>query len=67
VIKWKKAWYTIPNPRVVIINPNCLKVDKATTNFMSRLVVAHRPPKNMVREPVSNNTSLNIGVIDKEG
>lgn len=41
-----------PNLKVVDIKPNCLRVDKATTCFISELVIAQYLPKNIVRSPV---------------
>ena len=51
VRRWKKQKFTIPNLNVVIINPNCLIVDKATVSFMSFLVIAQTAAMVMVTGP----------------
>lgn len=54
-------------PRLVIIIPNCLRVDRAITFFISHSVVALIPAISMVLTAITNRDLLNRGLLFKNG
>lgn len=48
---WKNAKFGIFIPILIIIKPNCLRVDRAIIFFMSHSVSALRPAMNIVVVP----------------
>ena len=54
MIKWKKASWGIFIASLYIIVPNCLKVDKAITFFISHSAMAERPATQDVKAAVKS-------------
>lgn len=54
IIKWKNPNRGPTNEHLVIINPKCLKVDRATTFFKSFSSRAINPAKIIVIKPLTN-------------
>ena len=64
---WKYARFIRPRPRLVIIIPNCLRVDSAMIFFMSHSVVALRPAITIVDTATNSRILLNSGNVLKNG
>lgn len=54
-------------PILIIIRPNCLRVERAIIFFISHSVVALRPAMNIVVVPIIKIIELNIGVVWRKG
>lgn len=61
VIKWKNAKVGRPTPKVNIITPNCLRVDRAIIFFISHSAIALAPAINMVKVASIVRIILNCG------
>ena len=65
-IKWKKDKTGLPIPKIVIIIPNCLRVDKAITFFMSISTIAVIPAMIIVNMPkILKNLLIFISIMIK--
>jgi len=49
-----------PIPKIIVINPNCLKVDKAIIFFKSHSYNALMPDIIIVKMEINNNTKCNL-------
>ena len=54
--RWKNAKFHIPHPKVVIITPNCLRVERATIFFISISTMAVIPAISIVAAPKAKTT-----------
>lgn len=64
---WKNARFGIFSPILIIISPNCLKVDRAMIFFISHSVVALSPAINIVEVLMIKSIVLNRGVECRNG
>lgn len=64
---WKNASFGIHIPILIIIRPNCLRVDRAIIFFISHSVIALRPAINIVEVPITRSDLLNRGIDSKNG
>lgn len=62
VTMWKNARFGIFIPILIIIRPNCLKVERAMIFFMSHSVRALNPAINIVVVPIIRIDWLNRGI-----
>jgi hypothetical protein len=62
VTRWKNANVGAPKPKLIIITPSWLKVDRAIIFFMSHSVIALIPAIRVVSVAIIINTLLNMGV-----
>lgn len=67
VDRWKRAREGRARPRLAIITPSCLSVDKAIIFFMSDSNIADRPAIDMVRDAVRRRSVWKFFVRDREG
>lgn len=64
-IKWKNDNIGFPIPKIIIITPNCLKVDNAITFFISISIMAVIPAITIVNMPIINKYFLiSISIIN---
>lgn len=67
VMRWNRARFGRFRPRLAIITPSCLKVDRAMIFFMSDSSMADKPAINMVRDAIRSMNGLKRGVRDRVG
>jgi len=69
VNKWKKTNFENPKDKILIINPNCLKVDNAIIFFKSNSKLAQIPAINIVSPPINKridpNKEFNIKILKR--
>lgn len=61
VSKWKKARSGMPSPRLKIITPSWLSVEKATIFLKSNSTLAEIPARSIVIAPVVSKTGWVMG------
>lgn len=67
VIRWKKARVGSPRPRLAIITPSCLSVERAIIFFKSHSTMADMPAINIVAEEITKMEGLNHQIDVKKG
>lgn len=67
VSKWNRASVWRPRPRLVIITPSCLKVERAIIFFRSVSAVALIPAMSMVILASISVSGQNQGVLERKG
>ena len=67
VIKWNAVNKGRAKPRLAIITPNWLKVDRAIIFFKSHSVIADRPAISIVKHAIKSRVELNHGARERNG
>lgn len=67
VMRWKKVRVGSLRPRVAIITPSWLRVERAMIFLRSDSVVAARPAISIVRDAIKRRDGWKSGCVDRNG